>query len=48
MRAIPDDIDYYLNLAGDVVRLAKQHGADDADTIVRAGTEFEVDRKSVV
>lgn len=31
-----------LNLAEDVVRLAKQHGADDADVLAAAGTEFEV------
>lgn len=37
-----DDIQTYLNLAEDVVRLARRHGADDADVLVRAGTEFEV------
>ena len=32
----------YLNLAEDVVRLARQHGADEADVLVSTGTEFEV------
>ena len=35
------DPDYYLNLAEDVVRRAKAHGADDADVLVAAATEFE-------
>ena len=33
--------EHYLNLAEDVVRRAKAHGADDADVLVAAGTEFE-------
>lgn len=37
-----EDVDQYLNIAQDVVRLAKQAGADDADVIISAGTEFEV------
>ncbi|MPZ15176.1 MAG: TldD/PmbA family protein [Chloroflexi bacterium] len=37
-----DDTERSLNLAEDVVRLAKKHGADDADVLVAAGTEFEV------
>jgi len=36
-----NDPDHYLNLAEDVVRRAKAHGADDADVLVAAGTEFE-------
>jgi PmbA protein len=35
------DPDHYLNLAEDVVRRAKAHGAADADVLVAAGTEFE-------
>jgi PmbA protein len=37
-----EDEQQYLNLAEDVVRLARQHGADEADVLVAAGTEFEV------
>src|SRR4051812_41779036 len=37
-----DDPTQLLNLAEDVVQLAKQHGATDADVVVSAGTEFEV------
>jgi len=35
------DPDHYLSLAEDVVRRAKAHGADDADVLVAAATEFE-------
>jgi PmbA protein len=37
-----EDADRYLNLASDVVQLARRHGADNADVLVAAGTEFEV------
>src|SRR4051812_16720048 len=37
-----DDPQIYLSLAQDVVQLAKRCGADDADVLVAAGTEFEV------
>src|SRR6266567_1531924 len=33
--------DDYLSLAEDIVRRAKAHGADDADALVAAATEFE-------
>lgn len=35
-------LNHYVNLGEDVVRLARRHGADEADVIVGAGTEFEV------
>ncbi len=37
-----DDTTQLLNLAEDVVQLAKRHGATDADVLVATGTEFEV------
>ena len=37
-----DERQDYLNLAEDVVGLAKRSGADDADVLVATGTEFEV------
>jgi PmbA protein len=37
-----DDPQELLNLAEDVVQLARRHGATDADVLVSTGTEFEV------
>jgi PmbA protein len=37
-----DDPTQFLNLAEDIVQMAKRHGASDADALISAGTEFEV------
>src|ERR687897_3768857 len=42
MGAAMDDPQELLNLAEDVVQLARRHGATDADVLVSTGTEFEV------
>jgi predicted Zn-dependent protease len=32
----------YLEIAGDVVRMARSAGADEADVLISSGREFEV------
>jgi PmbA protein len=38
---LTDELQRYLTIAEDVVKLAKQAGADDADVLLSTGTEFE-------